>query len=364
MNERVLSFFNEFKTNFLQGSFLGIEVPDLCKFLGFLVGGWLVGKLSKKPLALWIERLTPKDDHTTSVRFARNFQRLSFLFVFALVLNMGAIDVLHLPGWLWLRLRHLPVILLAIASTLLALQIIDVALLGLQKKWNNTRSNVDELLVDFLRRGIRIFIILLAVLVTAQKMELPVTSAIAGLGIGGAAIALASQNLLANVIGTMEVVADKLYHVGDRIQFDGFDGFVTHVGLRSTKIRAISGEEIIVPNKRMAEVQVRNFTREGFVRTSLVTGLTYATSHERLREAQGILDAIFKARSDVQSYQIYLKNLAAYSLELEVVFWAQYTTSREFNELVSQLQLEIKRRFDEAKLDFAFPTQTLHLAGR
>ncbi len=238
----------------------------------------------------------------------------------------------------------------------------EITLLGFRKRWQDTKSTIDDHLVNFLRKGIRIFVIIVAALVTADNIGFKVTGAIAGLGVGGAALALASQGLIANLLGTIEIVADKLYRVGDRIYFDHFDGFVTDVGLRSTKLRAISGERIIIPNKKMAEVQIRNFSRDGLVRTTATVGITYSTKHDQVHHAMQELDEIFKGRKDVSSYQIYLKNLAAYSLDLEVIFWADYTTSSEYNDLIGQIHMEIKRRFDAAGIEFAFPTQTVHIA--
>jgi len=359
MNSEWLQQLNE---SFFNSKFLGIEVTDLAKFTGFILGGLILGRLLRYPLVMWIERITPKDDHVTSQKVAASFERLSFLLVFAVVLNMGAVDVLNLPGWLWERMRYAPVILLSFVATMIGLQIIDVTLLGLKKRWNDQQSNVDELLINFLRKAIRIFIIILAILFTAGYMDLPVTSAIAGLGIGGAALALGAQGLIANIIGTVEIVADRLYHVGDRIHVDFFDGFVTDVGLRSTKIRALTGEQIIIPNKKMAELQIRNFSRNGLVRTIVDVGITYSSNHDQIRRAMQILEDLFKTRKDVESHQIYLKNLGESSLDLEVIFWAKYNKSDEYASLMGQVHLEIKRLFDDARIEFAFPTQTLHIA--
>ena len=346
---------------FFNTRFLGIDVTNWAKFLGFILAGLILGKLLRFSLTFWINRITPKDDNITSTRIAGKVQRITFFLVFALVLNMGAIDVLHLPGWLWLRVKHLPVVLLEVAATLLSMQFVDIALLSLRKRWEDVRGNVDEILINFIGKGMKIFIVVIAVLITAQKMDIPVTGAIAGLGVGGAAFALAAQGLIANLLGTVEIVADKLYHVGDRIQFDQFDGFVVEVGLRSTKIRALSGEQIIVPNRKMAEVQIRNFSREGAVRTVASVSIVYSNTHDHIRKAMQILDEIFKARKDVSSYQIYFKNLGAYSLDLEIIFWANYATSSEYNQIMGEVNMEIKRRFDAEGIEFAFPTQTLQI---
>jgi len=342
-------------------TFLGIPLLHLAKFGGFLVTGLVFGRLLSWPLAQWIERVTPSEDHVTSVRVAKGFERSNFFLVFAIVLKMGAIDVLHLPGWLWEKGQHILTILLACAVTMLFLQIVEVVLIGLHNRWREGASHVDAHVIDFLRKAIRVFVIIIAALVTADNIGFKVSGIIAGFGIGGAAMALAAQGLIANFLGTIEVVADRMFRVGDRIHFDNFDGFVQELGLRSTKILAMTGERIIVPNKKIAESQIHNYSRRGLVRASVAVGIVYSTGHDHVRQAMRILDAIFKERKDVDSHQIFLKNLGAYSLDLEAVFWARYSTSFEFNALTGEINLEIKRRFDADGIGFAFPTQTLRI---
>src|SRR4051812_46774050 len=122
------TFFNWFDYS----SILGVAVSDLTKFGGFLIAGAILGRLLRIPLARWVEKLTPESDHTTSVQLSRGIERSSFLLIFSLVLKTGAIDVLRLPGWLWEKSQYAITVLLAISSTILFLQVIEVVLLGLQ----------------------------------------------------------------------------------------------------------------------------------------------------------------------------------------------------------------------------------------
>jgi MscS family membrane protein len=345
-----------------QATFLTLPLPHICKFFGFLLAAWVCGHVLRAPLSRWLGRFTPAEDRVTSERVAHGFERSAFFLIFVVVLKTGAIDVLHLPGWLWQRGQDATTAALALASTILFLQIVEVGLIGLRRKWATTKGEVDEHLIVFMRKGIRVFVVLIAVLVTADNIGFRVTGMIAGLGVGGAALALAAQGLIANLLGTFEIVGDKLFRAGDRIQFDQFDGFVQEVGLRSTKMRALTGEQIITPNRKMAEAQIRNFSRNGLVRTTLVVGLVYETTHDNVQKAIQILEAMIKERSDVDSHQIYLKHLGAYSLDLEAVMWARYATYIEYNRLMGEINLEIKKRFDAAHIEFAFPTQTLHVA--
>ncbi len=348
---------------FFQADFLGVTLVNLTKFAGFLLAGFVLGRVLRYPITRWLQGVTPKTDHATSHRVGRAVERAVFLLIFSIVLKSGAVDILHLPGWAWEKAHVAVTILMAFAATLLFLQFVEVALFGLRKRWQDSQSQVDEHLINFLRKGIRIFVILIAVLVTADNIGFRVSGAIAGLGVGGAALALAAQGLIANILGTIEIVADRLFRVGDRIHFDAFDGFVEEMGLRSTKIRALTGERIIIPNKKMAEAQVSNHSRNGFVRTTVNVGIVYDSSHDRILEAVRVLESIFKERSDVDFHQIVFKNLGACSLEIEVIFWARYRLFTEYNALIHAINLEIKRRFDAAGLAFAFPTRTIHWAG-
>lgn len=348
---------------FLNAKWHGVPLQNLAKFFAFVLAGFILGRALRIPVARWLMRITPEAEHAAGDKIARGIEQSVSLLIFTIVLKTGAIDVLHLPGWIWEKCQDAVTVLMAGASTLLFFRTVDVALLGLRRRWQSASGQVDDHLINFMRKGIRIFVLLIAILVTAEHIGVKVTGAVAGLGIGGAAIALASQGLIANLLGTVEIVADRLFRVGDRIHFDAFDGFVTDIGLRSTRIRALTGETIIIPNRRMAECQIRNFSRNGLVRTTMTVGVVYSTGHDRVQQAMRILDEIFKARKDVDSHQIYLKNLGTYSIEVEVICWARYTLSTEYNDLIGQVHLEVKRRFDAEKIEFAFPTQTLHVTS-
>ncbi|MDD2711018.1 MAG: mechanosensitive ion channel [Verrucomicrobiae bacterium] len=351
----------DFYSWMLNHTFLGVPLLHFAKFLGFLAAAYVLGRLLRFPLSKWMERLMPGEDRQASERVAQGFERATFILVFSIVLKFGAIDVLHLPGWLWARCQQGMTAFMAVAATLLFLQIVDVVLLGWRKHWQDEKSQADEHLISFTRKGIRVVVVLLAVLITAENIGVEVKGLITGLGVGGAAVALAAQGLIGNLLGTFEIVGGRLFKLGDRIQFDGHDGFVQEIGLRSTKVRALSGEVVVTPNKKMAEMQIRNFSRDGTVRTSVVVGVVYSTMHDAILRAMRILEEILKARQDVVSHQIYLKNLGASSVDLETVFWARYAADAEHNKLIGELNLEIKRRFDAERIEFAFPTQTLHV---
>ncbi|MCC7519573.1 MAG: mechanosensitive ion channel [Verrucomicrobiae bacterium] len=337
------------------------RVADLAKFGAFIIAGIVLGRLLRIPVTRWLERFASGTDREPGRKIGRGIERAVSLLIFSIVLGSGAIDVLHLPGWAWEKARHLPTVLMAVASTMLFLQLVEIALVALKSRGMEGRSQADESLVGFIRKGVRFIVILVAALVIADNLGFKVTGIVAGLGVGGAALALAAQNLIANFLGTLEIVADRLYGVGDRIEIEKFDGFVEQFGLRSTKIRAITGERIIVPNKKMADTQMRNHSRNGNVRTVLSFRLAYGTPHERLGEAIRLLDEILAARNDVDSRLVTFKTLGVYSLEIEVILWARYKTWPEYNTLLNGINGEIKKRFDAAGIAFALPAQTLRV---
>ncbi len=340
---------------FFRAHVLGARVADLTKFAAFLLLGLILSRLLRVPLARWLDRLTPRADRDAGARIGRGVGRSVSLLIFGIVLGSGAIDVLHLPGWAWEKARHLPTVLMAAAAAMFFLQVAEGFFLGVQRRWSDGRSSSDAALLRFIRKAVRALVVLVVVLVAADNIGVKVTGIVTSLGIGGAALALASQSMIANFIGTIEVVADKLYRVGDRIQFDAFDGFVEELGLRSTKIRALTGERVTVPNRQMAMAQIRNHSRNRSVRTLLTIGLVSATSHDRVGEAIRILDQVFKEWKEVDAHQVTFKRFGAGSLDLEVIFWARYKDWPGYNALVHELNTELKKQLDAAGISFTLP---------
>jgi MscS family membrane protein len=218
-----------------------------------------------------------------------------------------------------------------------------------------------KLMLPVLGRSLKVFVILIGALTTAQFLGLPITSVIAGLGIGGVAVALAAQNTLANVFGSITILMDRPFHVGDRVQIEKYDGTVETIGLRSTRIRTLEGHLVTMPNKMVADAAINNVSLRPNIRQLMTISLTYDTTPEKMREALAILRDIFTKHPLTHDAWIAWKDYAASSLDIFVVYWCKTTDFKTFLKALEEINLQIKQRFDAAGLSFAFPTQTIHL---
>lgn len=190
---------------------------------------------------------------------------------------------------------------------------------------------------------------------------MPITSVLAGLGVGGIAVALAAQSTLANVFGSITILTDRPFRVDDRVQIDKHDGTVETIGLRSTRLRTLEGHLVTIPNKTIADSAINNVTMRPNIRQLMTISLTYDTTPNKMQEAVASLRDIFQRHPLTHDAWVYWKDYGPSSLDIIVVYWCKSTVYKDFLQAMEELNLEIKKRFDAAGLDFAFPTQTIHL---
>ena len=250
---------------------------------------------------------------------------------------------------------------LGVLVTVVLLRSVDVFFRHGIERWAlEKHPQMDIQVLAFCRKATK-FVLLVVVLVTIlQQIGLDVMSLVTGLGIGGLAFALAAQETLGNVLGSLQIMTDRPFRVGDYIRFQGVTGQVLEVGLRSTKMQTINGVRFIIPNKRLAEGTLENLSVHQGITVSFELGLVYETTEDQLRQATELLESIVSAQPTVhEEVRVHFMSFGDFSLNLRVIYF--------ITELATQLDtqhainLEIKKRFDDAGLSFAFPTQTIHM---
>ena len=173
----------------------------------------------------------------------------------------------------------------------------------------------------------------------------------------------AAQDTLANLFGAVSVFLDKPFRIGDRIQLDAVDGTVETIGLRSTRVRNLDGFLVTIPNKTMGNATITNVTRRPTIKTSMFIGVTYDTPYAKLQRAVDILKEVYSKHEKTQDLLVSFNRFGASSLDIQVVHWWSDTEYRDYLTGMHVMNLEVKRRFDEEKIEFAFPTQTVHVKG-
>lgn len=196
-------------------------------------------------------------------------------------------------------------------------------------------------------------------LLALDNFGINITALVAGLGIGGIAVALAVQNILADLLASLSIVLDKPFAVGDFLVVDDYMGTVEHVGLKTTRLRSLSGEQIIFANSDLLKSRVRNYKRMYERRVVFQLGVSYQTSLEQLREIPQMIKAYIEQQPMVRFDRAHFKGFGAYSLDVEAVYYVLAPEYNLYMDTQQTINLAIYRRFEEEGIEFAYPTQTL-----
>jgi len=249
----------------------------------------------------------------------------------------------------------------ALLTTWIFLRLIDGAikffLVPLAAK---TKSDLDDQLIPIVRNTLKAGILIMVLLVVFSHFGIDILPAIAGLGIGGLAFAFAAKETIADVFGGISIFTSRPFKVGNWIKVAGISGTVKEVGLRHTRILALDKRLVTIPNSKVAGSIIENISSAPRKMTEVTIGLTYATSVKEMGKAVGILKKIINERDDCEKDPlIVFKEFSDSSVNIVLRYWI--VKKAHFKEIRSEVNFEIKKLFDKAKLDFAFPTQTIHV---
>ena len=196
-----------------------------------------------------------------------------------------------------------------------------------------------------------------------QSQGYSLTSLIAGFGITGLAVSFAAQQTIASMFGTIAILSDKIYKIGDYIKASGIEGTVESISLRSTKIRTLDNFLVTIPNDTMANSVIENISKAGKRRLDLTFGVTYDTSDEKLEQAMELVKEVMSERSDVyKDFSVFVEILDSSSINIRLLGYAKTKEYANFTSIRSSIYLETVRKFRKAEINFAFPSQTIYMA--
>lgn len=280
---------------------------------------------------------------------------------FVILLHIG-LEIFSWPQWVQTYLSKGLQVVVAVSLTYVLLKATDM----LMNYWRDRASgesdkSFNEQIFTVVRKMVKAVIVVTAVLVTSQNLGIPITGMLALGSVGGLAVGLAAQDTLANLFGAVAIFMDKPFRVGDHVQVESIDGTVESIGLRSTRIRNLDGHLVTVPNKTMGNAIITNIDRRPSIKTVMNIGVTYDTSNEKLQEALAILDDIIRKHPKTQDVTITFNKFGDSALNIQVVHWWNSTNNQEYLDGIQQFNLLIKQRFEQARIEMAFPTQTVYL---
>ena len=255
----------------------------------------------------------------------------------------------------------------AIAITYALYRLVDVIEFYLVRLTNRTKTKLDDMLVPVVRKSLRITIAIVATLWIADGiLGAQIRTILLGAGVGGIAIALAAKDTVANFFGSVTIFADRPFQIDELIRIGDHLGPVEEVGFRSTRIRTLQGHLVTVPNSMITNSIVENIGRRPFIRRTSNITITYDSSHTKAKRA---VEVIKEALADVPELntdskrppRVYFNEFNDWSLNIYMSYWvkpADYWLYQQVNERVN---IEIMKRFEAEKIEFAFPSQTLYV---
>ncbi|MCU0634857.1 MAG: mechanosensitive ion channel family protein [Gemmatimonadaceae bacterium] len=228
--------------------------------------------------------------------------------------------------------------------------------------WGNAQAHTRAL-VPLVGRVLRVTFVILAVLAALAEFGYPVGTLLAGLGIGGIALALAAQKTVEHLFGSLSLAADRTFGVGDFVRVDGIEGSVEAIGLRSTKIRTPDRTLVKFPNGRLADLKIESFGERDRIRMLTPFGIEYGTTAEVLRQILGEIEAMLRAHPKIWPEQVVVDftGFGESSLDCRVLCWFETADVFEFNAIRTAVLVDIMRIVEQRGGSFAFPTRTVRV---
>jgi MscS family membrane protein len=344
---------------FLSQEFYGNKIENWLISFGILIGGIIVAKITYWIIGKYIKRITEK---TASKLDDLLIDKLEEPVVYAIgILGFyWGFHRLHFGEGVDKFFEHVFTIVFTLNVTWLIVRTVDAIVEEYVMPFvERSESDLDDQLMPLLRKVFKLILWCMGIIIGLNNAGFDVAALIAGLGIGGLALALAAQDTVKNIFGGIMVYLDKPFKIGDRIVISGHEGFVEEIGIRSTRIRTLEGRQITIPNAQFSESPIENVSREPARKVVVNLGLTYQTSPEKMEKAMAILEEIASNNESVgEEVMVSFNSWGASALGISFVYFIQ--PGKDILITQTEVNLEILKRFNAEGLDFAYPTQTIY----
>ena len=349
------------RIGWLHQQVLGNPLWQYLAALIYLIASFYVSKLLDAALQVqlhkWAARTKAKFNDLV-VNLVRGPVKLV---CFVVLLHVG-LQAFAWPQWQAKLISDALKVIAACALTYVATKFVDLLLGVWQQRVESAQDGMlDMHLFPIIRKTLKIFVLVVAVLVTSSNLGMDITGLLASLSVGGLAVGLAAQDTLSNLFGAVAIFADKPFRVGDHIQLDPIEGTVEAIGLRSTRVRNLDGHLVTIPNRTVANASIVNVSKRPRIKTVMNIGVTYDTPSARIERAMQLIQEIYRPHPKTADLLVSFNKFDSSACNILVVHWWNSSDFREYLDGFQKLNLELKRRFDEEGISFAFPSQTVYL---
>ena len=345
---------------FLTQTYFNNRILDYLIFLAIFIGGSFVLFLFKimilRRLKAWAKTTTTTLDNFLIRIFERNLIPLFYYGVF-----YSSTKYLTLSPSINRTLGVAGVILITVFSIRFLLAIIDYLL---KNFWfNRFHEESETKSFNGIITVLKILVWGIGITFMLDNLGFEISTVIAGLGIGGVAVALAAQTILGDLFNYFAIFFDRPFVVGDFIIVGDYLGAVEHIGIKTTRIRSLGGEQLVFSNTDLTSSRIRNYKRMEKRRVVFKLGVTYQTRLEQLKEIPGIITNIIKNINDTVFDRTHFSAYGDFSLVIEVVYYILSSDYNKYMDIQQEINFAIKEEFEKKGIEFAYPTQTVFLEG-
>jgi len=343
---------------FLQQTFLHNRILDYLICLSVFLIGIIVIQIFKrfllKRLRKWAKRTTTTIDDFLIRMIEKELLPLFYFGAFYVSIQGLALNPALEKG-----INVLGLILLTIFGVRFLLAVI---VYGLENYWVKKEKDVAKKQgLKGILMTVKVIVWGLAIIILLDNFGIKVSALIAGLGIGGVAIALAAQSILGDLFSYFSIFFDRPFEIGDFIIVGDLLGTVEHIGIKTTRVRSLGGEQLVFSNTDLTNSRVRNYKRMDRRRVVFRLGVTYETGLRELKEIPVVITNIIKGINDTVFDRAHFFSYGDFSLVFEVVYYVISSDYNKYMDIQQEINLKIKEKFEKHEIEFAYPTQTLYL---
>lgn len=343
----------------LKREYYGNTVQNYLITLGIIIGGLLLLRLFRKSILKRIKVWTSKTETKLDDYLISGIEKFG-LPIFNFIIIYFALQYLTFSVRVDKLIHNAMVVVFAFYAVRMLSSFVQLSLEAFIKSKEDGEEKIKQLGgIMLIVNGLLWCIGLLFIF---NNLGFDVTAIIAGLGIGGIAIALAAQNILGDLFNYFVIFFDRPFEVGDYITVDDKKGTVEYIGLKTTRLKSITGEQLVFSNSDLTNSRIHNFKRMERRRIVFTFGVIYQTTSQQLEKIPTILKGIIETKEGVAFDRAHFQKFSASSLDYEIVYFVETSEYNHYMDLQQKINIEIFNAFAAEGIQFAYPTQTLFLS--
>jgi small-conductance mechanosensitive channel len=338
-------------------SFVGEFLAAIILFLGSLLIGWIVYHIFEHYFSKWAK----KTETTLDDEIIKNTKRPIYFFVIVIGFYY-AIDQLSILKPYQFYVTQIFLVAEVFLVAYIITRIINVLLSWYAQRVIKTgKKAISSNILIVFKKILHVFIYIFAFLYLLYVSKIDLSGAVVGLGVTGIAIAFALQSILGDAFSAFSIYFDRPFEIGDYVIIGNYEGTVTNISMKSTRLKLLQGEELVISNKEITSGSIRNFKKMENRRVIFSIGVNYNTALKDLKKIPALIKKIIDECNDVQFERVHFREYGTFSLNFEVVYLIKNPNFTKYLDTQQTINYGIKEVFEKEKIELAFPTQTIFL---